>query len=224
MVVNDIAWELDERGALESIASRLAPTVSAWAWPPVGAGLPAMVVNDNACAQDKHRRSRQDIVATLLQATAIDGVIGSDALLARRIILPARLALSGSPHHRAGRRRTARLVLAIVLPGVVVDLVIDVFMLAAPHLCRGRTGHGGGCGALCPSTGWHGALYRMLCVGLGLAGTSVLCDGLGSLSFEGDHCHCQGAGAQQQHQHRQGMGQYFHDGVSRQASARLTVC
>ncbi|MFL9011312.1 hypothetical protein Q8X48_29615 [Pseudomonas sp. QLc11A] len=48
MVVNDNAGELDERGALESIASRLAPTVSAWAGPLVGAGLPAMVVNDNA--------------------------------------------------------------------------------------------------------------------------------------------------------------------------------
>ncbi|MGF6200400.1 hypothetical protein QF012_002427 [Pseudomonas laurylsulfatiphila] len=29
MVVNDNACELDERGALESIASKLAPTVSA---------------------------------------------------------------------------------------------------------------------------------------------------------------------------------------------------
>ena len=48
MVVNDNAGELDERGALESIASRLAPTVSAWARSPVGAGLPAMLVNDNA--------------------------------------------------------------------------------------------------------------------------------------------------------------------------------
>ncbi|MDF9902399.1 UNVERIFIED_ORG: hypothetical protein OKW15_000355 [Pseudomonas reinekei] len=33
MVANDNAYELDERGALESIASRLAPTVSAWAHP-----------------------------------------------------------------------------------------------------------------------------------------------------------------------------------------------
>ncbi|MGF6521839.1 hypothetical protein QF018_002934, partial [Pseudomonas laurylsulfatiphila] len=40
---------LHKRGALESIASRLAPTVSAWAGSFVGAGLPAMVVNDNAC-------------------------------------------------------------------------------------------------------------------------------------------------------------------------------
>ncbi|MDF9907559.1 UNVERIFIED_ORG: hypothetical protein OKW15_005515 [Pseudomonas reinekei] len=47
-VVNDNACEPDERGALESIASRLAPTVSAWACSLVGAGLPAMVVNDNA--------------------------------------------------------------------------------------------------------------------------------------------------------------------------------
>ncbi|MGF6201848.1 hypothetical protein QF012_003890 [Pseudomonas laurylsulfatiphila] len=31
MVVNDYACDLDERGALESIASRLAPTVSVWA-------------------------------------------------------------------------------------------------------------------------------------------------------------------------------------------------
>ena len=53
MVVNDYAGELDKRGALESIASRLAPTVSAWAWPPVGAGLPAMVVNDYAGELDK---------------------------------------------------------------------------------------------------------------------------------------------------------------------------
>ncbi|MFL9011278.1 hypothetical protein Q8X48_29435 [Pseudomonas sp. QLc11A] len=48
MVVNDNAGNLDERGALESIASRLAPTVSAWARSLVGAGLPAMVVNDSA--------------------------------------------------------------------------------------------------------------------------------------------------------------------------------
>ncbi|MGF6203821.1 hypothetical protein [Pseudomonas laurylsulfatiphila] len=52
MVVNDNAGQLDERGALESIASRLAPTVSAWAGSPVGAGLPAMVVNQNACELD----------------------------------------------------------------------------------------------------------------------------------------------------------------------------
>jgi hypothetical protein len=53
MIVNDYACELDERGALESIASRLAPTVSAWARSHVGAGWPAMVVNDNACNLDK---------------------------------------------------------------------------------------------------------------------------------------------------------------------------
>jgi len=45
MLVNDNACEPDERGAFESIASKLAPTVvSAWARSPVGAGLPAMVV------------------------------------------------------------------------------------------------------------------------------------------------------------------------------------
>ena len=48
MVVNDYAFGLVKRGALESIASKLAPTVLAWAWPLVGAGLPAMVVNDYA--------------------------------------------------------------------------------------------------------------------------------------------------------------------------------
>ncbi|AZO83144.1 hypothetical protein BOO88_13595 [Stutzerimonas stutzeri] len=53
MVVNDNAGEPDERGALEPIASRLAPTVSAWARSPVGAGLPAMVVNDNAYDLDQ---------------------------------------------------------------------------------------------------------------------------------------------------------------------------
>ncbi|MGF6203245.1 hypothetical protein [Pseudomonas laurylsulfatiphila] len=54
MVVNDNACDLDEPGALESIASKLAPTVSVWASSFVGAGLSgrriaAMVVNDNAC-------------------------------------------------------------------------------------------------------------------------------------------------------------------------------
>ncbi|MGF6200181.1 hypothetical protein QF012_002208, partial [Pseudomonas laurylsulfatiphila] len=53
MGVNDDACKLDERGALESIASRLAPTGSAWARSFVGAGLPAMVANDNACDLDK---------------------------------------------------------------------------------------------------------------------------------------------------------------------------
>ena len=53
MVINDNACEPDKRGALESIASRLAPTISRWAWPLVGAGLPAMVVNDNAGELDK---------------------------------------------------------------------------------------------------------------------------------------------------------------------------
>ena len=53
MVVNDDACELDKRGVLESIASRLAPTGSAWARSFVGAGLPAMVVNDSAYVLDK---------------------------------------------------------------------------------------------------------------------------------------------------------------------------
>ncbi|MGF6199438.1 hypothetical protein [Pseudomonas laurylsulfatiphila] len=44
---------LSKRGAFESIASKLAPTVSAWARSPVGAGLPAMVVNDHAGEPDK---------------------------------------------------------------------------------------------------------------------------------------------------------------------------
>ena len=67
MVVNDYACELDERGVLESIASRLAPTVSAWAWSPVGAGLPAMVVNDNACDLDE--RGALESIASKLAPT-----------------------------------------------------------------------------------------------------------------------------------------------------------
>jgi hypothetical protein len=46
MVVNDNACKLDKRGALESIASKPAPTGIARSL--VGAGLPAMVVNDDA--------------------------------------------------------------------------------------------------------------------------------------------------------------------------------
>ncbi|MNE22839.1 hypothetical protein D3C80_1160650 [compost metagenome] len=67
MVVNDNACELDERGALESIASKLAPTVSAWAWPLVGAGLPAMVVNDYAGEPDK--RGALESIASKLAPT-----------------------------------------------------------------------------------------------------------------------------------------------------------
>jgi len=67
MVVNDNACELDERGALESIASKLAPTVSAWARSLVGAGLPAMVVNDYAGELDK--RSELESIASRLAPT-----------------------------------------------------------------------------------------------------------------------------------------------------------
>jgi len=70
MVVNDYAGELDERGVLESIASKLAPTVvSAWAWPLVGAGLPAMVVNDNAGELDE--RGALEFIASKLAPTGI---------------------------------------------------------------------------------------------------------------------------------------------------------
>jgi hypothetical protein len=55
MVVNDNADELDKRGALESIAGKPAPTRIARSL--VGAGLPAMVVNDNAGKQEKMRRT-----------------------------------------------------------------------------------------------------------------------------------------------------------------------
>ncbi|MGX1084893.1 hypothetical protein [Pseudomonas sp. AP3_22 TE3818] len=71
MVVNDNAGELDKRGALESIASRLAPTVSVWARPFVGAGLPAMVVNDNAGELDK--RSALESIASKLAPTVSPG-------------------------------------------------------------------------------------------------------------------------------------------------------
>ncbi|PVZ56500.1 hypothetical protein C9422_18430 [Pseudomonas sp. B1(2018)] len=69
MVVNDNAYDLVKRDALESIASKLAPTVSAWAWPPVGAGLPAMVVNDNAGEQDEP--STLESIASKLAPTVI---------------------------------------------------------------------------------------------------------------------------------------------------------
>ena len=67
MVVNDNAGDLDKRGALESIASKLAPTVLAWARSFVGAGLPAMVVNDNACNLDK--RGALESIASRLAPT-----------------------------------------------------------------------------------------------------------------------------------------------------------
>jgi hypothetical protein len=67
MVVNDDACGLDKRGALESIASKLAPTVSAWARSFVGAGLPAMVVNDDACGLDK--RGALESIASKLAPT-----------------------------------------------------------------------------------------------------------------------------------------------------------
>ena len=73
MVVNDNACELVQRGALESIASKLAPTVSAWAWPLVGAGLPAMVVNDNACELDK-RGALESIASRLAPTVSLDWV------------------------------------------------------------------------------------------------------------------------------------------------------
>ena len=69
MVVNDNACELDERVALESIASRLAPTVLAWARSFVGAGLPAMVVNDNACGLDE--RGALESIASRLAPTVL---------------------------------------------------------------------------------------------------------------------------------------------------------
>ena len=72
MVVNDNACELDKRGVLESIASRLAPTALAWARSPVGAGLSgrriaAMVVNDNAGELDK--RGVSESIASRLAPT-----------------------------------------------------------------------------------------------------------------------------------------------------------
>jgi len=56
MVVNNDACYLNERGALASIASRLAPTEECvildleYDPKPVGASLLAMVVNDDACS------------------------------------------------------------------------------------------------------------------------------------------------------------------------------
>ncbi len=52
IIVNDNAFDLVKRGALDSIASKLAPTVTAYSGGltayPVGASLLAMDVNDNA--------------------------------------------------------------------------------------------------------------------------------------------------------------------------------
>ncbi|MCP2068389.1 UNVERIFIED_ORG: hypothetical protein J2Y84_003715 [Pseudomonas reinekei] len=66
MVVNDNACEPDKRGALGSIASRLAPTDAST----VGAGLPAMVVNDNACELDK-RGALESIASKLAPTDAV---------------------------------------------------------------------------------------------------------------------------------------------------------
>jgi hypothetical protein len=78
MVVNDNAFDLDERGASESIPSRLAPTVLAWAGPLVGAGLSgrriaAMVVNDNAGDLDK-RGALESIASKLAPTVFLDCV------------------------------------------------------------------------------------------------------------------------------------------------------
>ena len=70
MVADDNACELDKRRALESIASRLAPTGIALPIPSlVGAGLPAMVVNDNARGLDK--RGALEFIASRLAPTGI---------------------------------------------------------------------------------------------------------------------------------------------------------
>ncbi|MCP2067111.1 UNVERIFIED_ORG: hypothetical protein J2Y84_002437 [Pseudomonas reinekei] len=74
MVVNDNACDLDKRGALESIASRLAPTVLAWARPFVGAGLPAMVVNDSAGDLDE-RGALESIASRLAPTVAAWGTV-----------------------------------------------------------------------------------------------------------------------------------------------------
>jgi len=72
MVANDSACELGKHGACESIASKLAPTVSTWAWHLVGAGLSgrriaAMVVNDYAYELDK--RGALESIASRLAPT-----------------------------------------------------------------------------------------------------------------------------------------------------------
>src|SRR5690349_5765540 len=88
MIVNDDAGKLDKRGALESIASKLAPTVSAWARSPVGAGLPAMVVNDNACLPDK--RGALESIASKLAPTVFRECVKKISLRTRP---PARSGL-----------------------------------------------------------------------------------------------------------------------------------
>ena len=56
MVVNDDAGSLVPRGALRSIASRLAPTDAGLI--PVGASMLAMVLNDDAGSSGTPRRSQ----------------------------------------------------------------------------------------------------------------------------------------------------------------------
>ncbi|WP_223595564.1 hypothetical protein [Pseudomonas sp. A-R-19] len=94
MVVNDNACELNKRGALESIASKPAPTVSrecmknlffgaftglevtsfsAWVWSLVGAALLAMVVNDNACQLNK-RGALESIASKPAPTVSREGV------------------------------------------------------------------------------------------------------------------------------------------------------
>jgi hypothetical protein len=90
MVVNDDAYKLDKRGALESIASKPAPTV--WCSHHfdsdavlVGAGLPAMVVNDDAYKLDK-RGALESIASKPAPTVWCSHHFDSDAVPCRRCL------------------------------------------------------------------------------------------------------------------------------------------
>jgi hypothetical protein len=80
MVVNDNAYELDKRGALESIAGKPAPGIARSL---VGAGLPAMVVNDDAGKQDKRGALESIAGKPAPTGSASSGFPGIDAVFCR---------------------------------------------------------------------------------------------------------------------------------------------
>ncbi|MNP70712.1 hypothetical protein D3C76_1669830 [compost metagenome] len=70
-------------------------------------------------------------------------------------VLSAFLALPRSPDHDACRRSAARIVLAIVLLYVVVNLIVDIVMLLAPDLSRSSPRDRSSGGSFYPATGWR---------------------------------------------------------------------
>ncbi|MNI76293.1 hypothetical protein D3C73_1325150 [compost metagenome] len=138
-------------------------------------------------------RSRQDVIAPLLQATGIDRVAGVDVLFGGAHVLPAFLALSRCSDDSTGSRCALGTILAVVLLDVIVDLIVQLFMLAAPDLRCHAPGDSRGGRAFYTTACRHRVLCRVLGVGLGLASAGVLLDGLGTLVVERDNRDRQGA-------------------------------